>query len=101
MLLGKDSSVSFYFLSDLSLATEAIDQLLEREKTMKWKPQTLQNTTIDDVKYPGVSATENYSSVFCNPKQTASTPSSKVSGGEKEYGSNKPSQSMPVDFSHI
>ena len=32
---------SFYYLSDLVLAAEAIEQLLEREKTMKWKPQTL------------------------------------------------------------
>ena len=84
------SSRSFCFLSDLVLAAEAIEQLLEWEKTMKWKPQTIQNTTTDDVKYPGVSATENYSSVSCNPKETTSTLSSKVFGGEKEYGSNKP-----------
>ena len=48
---------SFYYLSDLVLAAEAIEQLLEREKTMKWKPQTLQHSSTHDVKYLGVSAT--------------------------------------------
>ena len=50
---------SFYYLSDLVLAAEAIEQLLEREKTMKWKPLTLQHTTTHDVKYLGVSGTEH------------------------------------------
>ena len=71
------SSRSFYFLSDLVLAAEAMEKLLEREKTMKWKPQTLQNNTTDDVKYRG------------------------VSDSAREYGSSMPSQSMPVDFSHV
>ena len=49
-MLGYQGKVaqSFYYLSDLVLAAEAIEQLLEREKTMKWRPQSLQHTAIED-----------------------------------------------------
>ena len=77
------SSQAFYYLSDLVLAAEAIEQLLEREKTMKWKPQTLQHTTTDVFKYLGVSATQKYSSTLYNPKEIASTLSSKACGGQR------------------
>ena len=81
------SSQSFYYLSDLVLAAKAIEQLLEREETMKWKPQSLQISTTDDVNYPGLSAT----STLCNPNKNASILSSKVSGGKREYGPDMPS----------
>ena len=68
---------------------------------MKWKPQTLHHTTTNDVKYLGVSATQNFSSNLYNPKEIASTPSSKASGGQREYISNMPSKSMPVDLAHV
>ena len=68
---------------------------------MKWKPQTLQHTTTDDVKYLGVSVTQNYSSNLYNPKEIASTLSSKACGGKREYVSNMPSKSMPVDLAHV
>ena len=68
---------------------------------MKWKLQTLQLTTTDDVKYLGVSATENYSSNLCNPKEIALTLSLKACGGQREYASNMPSKSMPVDLAHV
>ena len=70
------SSQSFYYLFDLVLAAEAIEQLLEREKTMKWKPQTLQHTTTDDVKYPSFI----------------------VSGGQREYNSIIQSNRVAFDF---
>ena len=78
-------------LSYLVLDAEAIEQLLDREKTMKWKPQTLQHTTTDDVKYLGVSTTQNYSSNLCNRKLLQ----------RREYVSNMPSKSMPVDLAHV
>ena len=95
------SAQSFYYLSDIVLVAEDIEQLLEREKTMRWKPQTLHHTTIEDVKYLGVSATQNYSSNLCNPKEIASTLSSKACGGQREYVSNMPSKSMLVDLAHV
>ena len=73
------SSRSFYYLSDLVLAAEAIEQLLEREKTMRWKPHTLQHTTTNDVRYPVIIATQKYSSTLCSPTKNASTQSFKVS----------------------
>ena len=59
---------------------------------MKWKPQTLQLTSTDDVKYQGASATQNYSSNLCNPKEIGSTLSSKACGGQIEYISNMSSK---------
>ena len=50
------SSQSFYYLSDLVSAAKGIEQQMEREKTKKGRPQTLQHTTIEDVRYPVVSA---------------------------------------------
>ena len=40
------SSQSFYYLSDLVSASKGIEQQMEREKTKKGKPQT-----IEDVRY--------------------------------------------------
>ena len=68
---------------------------------MKWKPQTLQLTSTDDVKYQRVSATQNYTSNLCNPKEIASTLSSKACGDQREYVSNMPSKSMPIDLAHV
>ena len=90
------SSQSFYYLSDLVSAAKGIEKLMEIEKMMKVSQQALPDTNEVDVRYPVASATQNYSSNLCNPKKNASTLSSKVSGGEREYGSN-----MQVDFAHV
>ena len=94
-------SQSFYYLSDLVSAAKGKEKLMEIDKTMKVIQQALPDTNEVDVRYLVASATQNYSSNLCNPKQNASTLSSKVSGGEREYGSNVPLQSMPVDFAHV
>ena len=91
------SSRSFNYLSDLVLAAKAIEQLVEREQTMKWKPHPLQHTTIDDVRYPVVIAAQKYSSTLCNPTKNASTQSFNVSGGQREYGSIR----IVVDFVNV
>ena len=95
------SSQSFYYLSDLVLAAKGIEQQMEREKTKKGRPQTLQHTTIEDVRYPVISATQKYSSIVCNPKENASTLSSKVSSDQREYGHNIASKRMVVDFVNV
>ena len=46
-------------------------------------------------------ASEHYPSNLCNPKEIASTLSSKASSGQREYFSNMPSTSMPVDLAHV
>ena len=95
------SSQSFYYISDLVSAAKGIEKLMEREKTMKGTPQTLQHITIEDVRYPVVSATQKYSSTLCNPKENASTLSSKISGDQREYGHSIVSNIMVVDFVNV
>ena len=95
------SSQSFYYLSDLVSTAKGIEQQMEREKTKKGRPQTLQHTTIEDVRYPVVSATQKYSSTVCNPKENASTLSSKVSSDQREYGHSIASKRMVVDFVNV
>ena len=95
------SSQSFYYLSDLVSATKGIEQLMEREKIMKGRPQTLQHTTIEDVSYPVVSATQKCSSTLCNSKENVSTLSSKVSSNEREYGHTIASKRIVVDFVNV
>ena len=92
------SSRSFYCLSDLVLAAEAIEQLVEIEKTRKWKPHSLQRTSTDDVRYPVVIATQKQSSTLCNPTENALTQSYKVSGGQREYNSIIQSKRKGADF---
>ena len=89
------SSRSFYYLSDIVLAAAATEKLVEREKTMKWKPHSPQHTSTE---YPFVIATQKYSSTLCNSKENTSTLSSKVSGDEREYGHNTPSKRIAIDF---
>ena len=74
----------------------------------KWKERKqrkgghkLYNTTIEDVRYPVVSATQKYSSIVCNPKENASTLSSKVSSDQREYGHSIASKRMVVDFVNV
>ena len=74
---------------------------MEREKTKKRRPQTLQHTTIEDVRYPVVSATQKYSSTVCNPKESASTLSSKVSSDQRQYGHSIASKRIVVDFMNV
>ena len=95
------SSQSFYYLSDLVSAAKGIEQIMEREKTMKGRPQTLQHTTIEDVRYPVVSATQKYSSTLCNRKENASNLLSKVSSDQREYGHCIASKRMVVDFGNV
>ena len=64
---------------------------------MKWGPHNLQDTILDDVRYPVVSAIENRCSTLCNPKENSLTPL-KVSANQSRYGSNIPSKRMEVDF---
>ena len=61
------SSLSFYYLSDLVSAAKGIEKQMEREKTKKGRPQTLHHTTIEDVRYPVVSATQK---IFFNCLQS-------------------------------
>ena len=89
------SSRSFYYLSDIVLAAAASEKLVEREKTMKWKPHSLQHTSTE---CPVGIATQKYSSSLCNSKENTSTLSSKVFGDKKEYGHNTPSKRIAIDF---
>ena len=89
------SSQSFYYLSDLVSAAKGIEQQMEREKTKKGRLQNLQHTTIEDVRYPVVTATQKYS---CNPTENLSTHSFKVLGGQRESNSILQSKRMAVDF---
>ena len=43
------SSRSFDYLFDIVLAAAASEKLVEREKTMKWKPHSLQHTCNSEI----------------------------------------------------
>ena len=92
------SSRSFYYLSDLVLAAEAIEQQVEIEKTSKWKPHSLQQTSTDNVRYPVLIATQKQSPTLCNPTENSLTQSYKVSGGQREYNSIIQSKRNRADF---
>ena len=88
------SSRSFYYLYDI-VAAAASEKLVEREKTLKWKPHSPQHTSTE---YPVVITTQKYSSTLRNSRENTSTLSSKVSGDEREYGHNTPSKRIATDF---